>query len=281
MSAWIQRLTATAAILLIVALTGCGSGSGASSGNGSRASATRASSQASGEAAKPASEILADSEAALDKVHSFHVAGHGTESGAPVTISADVQLPGRLSVTLVQGKGTAQIVVIGGDVYLNANAAYYLSQGGPAAAAPRLAGRWIVLPPGSAPSLGSLLAATEPSTAGLCTLGPHFGTITVRGHGTLDGQPVIILRDAGNVPGSTPALLYLAASGPPLPLRDVQTGAQKPGGTPDPTCDETKADVSGGSGGEVVTLSEFNGAPPVTAPPGAVSLAELAGASSV
>ena len=92
---------------------------------------------------------------------------------------------------------------------------------------------------------------------------------------------MIILRDAGNVPGSTPALLYLAASGPPLPLRDVQTGRRSPGGTPDPTCDETKADVSGGSGGEVVTLSEFNGAPPVTAPPGAVSLAELAGASSV
>lgn len=266
-----RRLAAVAptvalGVALAVALAGCGGSSPSSS---------------IGEASKPASQILADAQAALGRVHSFSFEGHGSESGRPVAISVDVQLPGRLHATLSQGKGSVQFIVIGSALYLNANAAYWAAQGTPAAAVERLANRWLILPSASAPGLGSLLASADPATVGRCTLGPHLGTITVRGRAVVNGQPVIVLADSGNVPGGTPGLYYLAASGPPLPLRAVQTGPQTPGGKPDAACHETRDDVTNTTVGEVINIGQFNRAPAITAPPGAVTLPALAGGTSV
>ena len=254
----------SALAVLSVALAGCGGGSG------SHAAQT-----------SPATRILASAQAALGQVHSFHLAGTAVQSGQPATISADIEIPGRVHVALREGRGTAQIIVIGTDVYLNANAPYFVAQGTPAADIQRIADRWLKLPAGAASSVGTLLSATESATIGHCVVATHLGTISVKGHGTINGQPVVILADKGDVPGSTPGLLYLAASGPPLPLRALQTGPQAPGGAPDTECHETKADVSGTTTSNVVNLSEYNRAPAVTAPAGAVDLATAVGSSSV
>ncbi len=262
----VRRRSAWPLVALTVVLAGCGGGSSTAS------TAT---------ASQPAARILAEAQAALGQVLSFHIVGRTIQSGRAATISGDIQIPGRLRVTLHQGQGAAQIIVIGADVYLNANAPYFAAQGSPATVASRIANRWVKLPPGGTSGIGTLLAATEPSTIGHCVVAAHLGTVSVKGRGTLSGQPVIILADRGDVPGSTPGLLYVAASGPPLPLREVQTGRQVPGGKPDAVCHETQADVSGSTTANVVNLSEFNRAPAVTAPAGAIDLATLAGSSTV
>lgn len=264
----VPRRSAWPLIALSVALAGCGGGSAASTVQPVQPS-------------QPPARILASVRAALGQVHSFHIDGRTIQSGQPATISGDIQVPGRLRVTLHQTQGVAQIIVIGADVYLNANAAYYAAQGSPATVAGRIANRWVKLPPGGTSGIGTLLAATEPSTIGHCVVATHLGTISVKGRGTVNGQAVIILADKGDAPGSTPGLLYVAASGPPLPLREVQTGRQAPGGTPDAVCHETQTDVSGATTANVVNLSEYNSARAVTAPAGAVDLATLAGSSTV
>ena len=248
-------------VVLSFALAGCG-------GSGSQSSS-------------PATRLVASAEAALAQVHSFHIAGAAVQSGQPATISGDIEIPGRLRVRLHEGQATAQIIVIGADVYLNANAPYFAAQGTPAADVARIADRWVKLPAGATAGVGTLLSAAEPSTIGHCVVAAHLGTVSVKGHGTVNGQPVVILADKGDVAGSTPGLLYLAASGPPLPLRAVQTGPQALGGVPDAKCGETKADVAGTTTANVVNLSEYNRAPAVTAPAGAVDLATLVGSNSV
>src|SRR5437764_268932 len=81
-----------------------------------------------------------------------------------------------------------------------------------------------------------------------------------------------VAEDQGDRPGTNPGQLYVAASGPALPLRVLQTGPQKPGGSADPTCgggsDTTKsADVR---------LSNFDKDVKISAPPGALDLQKLA-----
>ncbi len=234
-----------------------------------------------GSSQSPAQRSVASAQAALEQVHSFHIDGTTVQSGQAAAVSGDIQIPGRMRVTVQQGASRAQITVIGPSVYLNANPAYLHAQGTPAAAVQRLANRWIELPAGSQAGIGTLLAATEPTTVGHCIVGPHFGTLTVQGRGVLNGRRVTIVASKGDVPGSTPSLLYLAANGPPLPLRIVQTGPQAPGGKPDPACHETKSDLDGTTTHDVVDFSQYNAAAPVTAPPSAVALTALLGAPSV
>jgi len=253
--------------MLLFALVGCGAGS--------KPAPSRP------EASKSGGQILADSEAALGRVTSLHVESTGLQSGQSLGVTGDIEVPGRVHVDLTQGRGSVQFILIGTTAYFSANAAFLAAQGMSGAVAARLANRWIQPSSASAFGVAGLLAASESATIGRCTLGPHFGTTTVKGTSTLNGVPVIVLVDHGDVPGSTPRLLYLAATGPPLPLRIVQTGPQKLGGTPDATCGETKDDVSGESTNEIDNFSRYNAARPITAPPGALRLGALPGGNSV
>jgi hypothetical protein len=283
-----MRCLLTAAVLA-VALAGCGSSSKSSttpttaattpaaSATTSSAAKTTTAAPPNGVASKSGPEILAASVAALGQVHSFHFAGHTASPGQHATLAGDVQLPGRISVTISTGPATAHVVSIDNKTYFNANAAYFAGQKTSAAVIAKVANRWVYFPTGQGPTLGSLLAETNPATLGECLIAAHVGTVTRKGLGTVNGQPAVILADKGDKPGSTPGLLWVATTGPPLPLRTVQTGAQKPGGTPNQRCLETSADVSGGNSAATATLTNYNAVAPITPPAGAVSITSIAG----
>jgi hypothetical protein len=61
-----------------------------------------------------------------------------------------------------------------------------------------------------------------------CLLQPH-GTLTARTD-TLDGQPVVVLTDAGDQPGTAPGEVTVADATPASPLRVTQTGPRRAGG---------------------------------------------------
>jgi hypothetical protein len=61
----------------------------------------------------------------------------------------------------------------------------------------------------------------------------------------------------GNLPGSAPGTLYVAASGTPLPLAATEPGPQKPGGAPDRFCGEAQASPSTASTSDL-TFSRYN-----------------------
>jgi hypothetical protein len=268
----------------VVALSGCGGSAG-----GGHVAATPAShsvspnaAASSPEAGRSPAQIIADAQAALNHVHSFHIEVTGRESGRRTSLSADIQVPGRLSAVLTQGAGVARVVLIGDAAYFNANAPFLLAQGNVHRdVVPLLANRWLRVPNSPSLGFGSLLASTEPGLVGPCTIGPHLGTIVAKGRGTVNGRPVIILADKGDAPGSSPGLIYLSASGPPLELKAVQTGPQKPGGTPSARCHETEDDVTSSGTDEVGTISEYNTAPAVTAPPTAINPGALGGGAAV
>ena len=79
------------------------------------------------------------------------------------------------------------------------------------------------------------------------------------------------------MPGSSPGKLWVATTGAPLPLRTTQTGPPKPGGTPNKTCKETAEDVSGNTTAGSATFTQYNSAPAITAPPGAVDINTVGG----
>ena len=60
-----------------------------------------------------------------------------------------------------------------------------------------MSNRWVFFPTGSGPSLGSLAAATDSATVGQCLIAAHLGTVTKVGVGSVNGQPAVILADAG------------------------------------------------------------------------------------
>jgi hypothetical protein len=251
--------------IALAALVGCG-GSSSSSSSGS---------QPSGEASKSASAILGDAAAALGKVHSFHLQGAETEKGGPVAITGDVALPGRVRLNLRQGAGAVDVVIVGKDAFIKANSEFWKSQAGAAAVAGLLADKWVKAPPSATAEFGQFLAVTDPATIGHCLVASHHGTISKAGTDTVAGTPVVVLEDKGDAPGSSPGKLYVAASGPPLPLRVVETGPKKPGGKPDPQCKETS--VRSTTTASDLRLSDYDKTVTIEAPKGAMDLSKLAG----
>jgi hypothetical protein len=76
----------------------------------------------------------------------------------------------------------------------------------------------------------------------------------------------VIVRDAGNAPGSTPSTLAVAATGTPYPLRYVATGDARRGGPVD-VCNTGK----GGGATGTITLSQFGQIAPIQRPTGVSS----------
>lgn len=244
-------LAVLAALLIAAAATGCGSARPA--------------------APRTASQILSAAIAAIDGVSSFRMHATGRDGhGMPVVFDAQFVLPGRMTVTITTGGQTASMVVLGQAVYISGNARYWASQRLTAGVARLLSDRWLKLSAARLPSLRGLRAFTQASTLGRCLLRVP-GTITVASRTVkVDGVPATVIRDAGDRPGDPPSRLYLAASGPPLPLRMVQTGPGLPGGHPDPACGH-----SSGPGSitiHEVRMSDYNVAGQIFAPSPVINL---------
>lgn len=185
--------------------------------------------------------------------------------GGSALLTADVVLPGRIRLTLATGRKRADAIVVGNGAYFKANAEFWRGQV-PARLRSRIANRWIGLPGNALAGFASILSVTNPALAGRCTLLSHVGVLSSGGIATVGGRRVLVIVDRGRIPGATPSKIYIAASGPPLPMREIQTGPQVPGGTPNRTCGETKSDVHDKSSRQRLSIGHYNAPVTITAP---------------
>jgi hypothetical protein len=231
-------------------LAACGSSGSSSSGNGAGGS---------GVASKSPAEIVAAAQTALRAASGFVVTGTLTQGGQPMRLQIVDGGTSKIEVQLSGSGRNAEIIVLPGAGYVRANAAFWTAQAGAAKAA-SLANRWIELPATSSQQLTATLGPLAPSTLATC-LGENLGALSSGGTTTVNGVPAVVVRQAGNVPGSNPGTLAVATRGPAYPLRVTSTGPTRPGGKVD-ACNSGKGDNSEGS----VTLSDFNHPPAITVP---------------
>jgi hypothetical protein len=254
------------ASMLLMLLPGCGS-------SGGSAPASEAS-----QGGKSPKQVMADLQRDLAKVKSYHVEETETTKGAITTMSGDVLASGAASLVVSERGYSARMIILPKAVYLKGNASYWKATAGAAGSllARKVANRWVAVPASAAASVTPSLARFSPKHLAACAMA---GTGTVSSHGvtTIGGRRAIELEDKGDLPGTSPGLLYVAADGPVLPLREVQTGPRRPGGRPDPRCDEPDDHSSSG----VVTFSRFDAISEIVASPGALSIDQLGTAGGV
>ncbi|MET0602897.1 MAG: hypothetical protein ABW167_12995 [Baekduia sp.] len=221
-----------------------------------------------GEASKSPQAILSDMKRDLGKVNSLHFAGRMTDPSGVTQMSGDVFASGSASIGVTQGKATVRMILLPNSTYMKANAVYWRSAGGkdPELIA-KLAGRWVKVPGSVRGSVRSVLSILAPKNLARCLAG-RTGTLTNNGVSTLGGRRVIVVEAKGDRPGATPGLLYIAADGPVLPVRDVQTGPRKAGGKLDRRCDDPDSKTSAAD----ITMSRFNRVPQLRAPRHALSV---------
>lgn len=236
----------------MLSLTACGS-----SGSGGGYASKR------GEAAKSARQIVADAAAAVRAAHGYHIQASMVQSGRRASVVFTVTSPTNFEFSAVSGPARADIIEADGGTYLRANAAFLAMQGGPAS----FAGHWLKVRAADIASVTNIPAQWLPATEARC-LGENLGTLRVAGTATVAGTRVVVVKTAGNAPGSRAGEMDVAASGRPYPLRMIATGPKKPGGKVD-VCNDGKGDA-----GVVkrMTLSGFGSTPPVKPPTGARSI---------
>jgi hypothetical protein len=256
------------ACLCLGALAGCGSSGNEhpanTSGSGGASSSPAQSSSASsqGEASKSAKQILADAAGALKNAHGYVLHGTLTDEGRPIQLKIVAASAKSLELSLSGGGANAELIALPTADYVRANAAFWQPRVGQRAAA--IANRWIQIPPAGAAGMTASLGRFAPATLARCLAEDH-GDISVAGKTTVDGHPAVVLKDAGNAPGSAPGTLAVATSGPPYPLRATATAGQRAGGHVD-VCNDGKASKTHGT----LTLSHFGTVPPIKAPPHAI-----------
>jgi len=252
-----------AVLTMSLALAGVGAGAGG---------AVIASAQG-GEADKDPKAILSDVKRDLAQVKSLHFAGTQEEKGHTTKISADLMASGAASIAVSEGTAAFRMILLPKAVYLKANATYWKTAAGQdgKALARKLAGRWVKAPAKAGDSLRPLLKEFSPKELASCA-DVGVGTLTKKGTAKVGGRDTVVLRDAGDKPGTAPGLLYVTTSGPILPLRATQTGPRKAG-----KVDEKCQDADDKSTAADITFSRFDEVTRITAPHGAISLEDLAG----
>jgi hypothetical protein len=255
-------------------VAGCGS-SASKHAASSRASATSststatsssATSAANNEASKPPKQILADAAAALRNAHSYAMQGTITQNHQRLRLKLTTTSATSVDLAVSIANSMVQLIGLPSGSYVRGNVSFWTSQVGARAA--RLANRWIQVPPPDAHGVTSSLGALAPATLSRCLVEDH-GTLSVGGKTTIDGRSAILLRDAGNAPGSSPGVLAVSASGAPFPLRYVSSGRQRAGGRID-VCNNGKANDAHGT----ITFGQFGRVAPIQPPTGAEQLAQ-------
>lgn len=202
--------------------------------------------------------------AALSGIEGYALRATNTSGGQTLAVDVAYRAATAWRFSLHAGSLSWDAIVLGRTGYFRASLEYWMSHGGASAA--KLAGHWLEVTAGTLQSTRTSLGGLfSPDTIARCMAEDH-GTLSLVGRETIAGRPAIVIRDAGNVPGSTPSLYAIAASGPPYPLRITPIGAQRPGGRIDVCNDGTGGGVHG-----TITFAPLGQVPPITAPADAVA----------
>lgn len=220
-------------------------------------------------------DAIAQAKAALSKVPNFALRGSETDKdGSTTKLSGAFTSSGPVDIVVSSGKATAHLIAVPKAVYIKGNAAYWRGTLGrkEASLAPKLAGRWIKESAKQGADATAGFGDLSPKRTASC-LDAHVGTLTNKGEKTVGGRKVIVIADAGDRPGTAPGEMWLDEA-TALPVRQVQTGPAKAGGTKDAACDDDGPDTTKKAD---FTLSLFGKAPKVVAPKHAVTPKQAVG----
>jgi hypothetical protein len=263
-TARVRAIPALVLTCLALAAAGCGSSSSKHSSSTSPSEAPPSGQSAANETAKPADTILQDAATALGSTHGYELRGVISQRHQRLRLSFTTNGKSSLKLGYATGGAAIQIITLPSSAYLRANRFFWTSHAGPRAAT--LANRWFQVPVASVHALTAALGPLAPSTVARCLVENH-GRLTKAGRTTITGHKAILLKDAGNVPGSSPSLLAVSATGKPYPLRFAATGNQRAGGRVD-VCNSGKASQARGQ----LRFSGFNAVGQIRPPQHAVQL---------
>ncbi|RBY96958.1 hypothetical protein DQ237_04965 [Blastococcus sp. TF02-8] len=182
----IRRLALIPAAALLLA--GCGG-----SDESDKGAASSSSSESGSELSqKKASEVVDASFTALENAGAVHVSGSVEEGG--VVQELDMQFQGEdASGSITMGGVAVQLVLVGGQAYVQAPAEFWTSSGVPEEFSAQLDGQWVLMPPEAAQEFGSL------TLSGLVDTLRSSGGDSVRGKVTsdeVDGEKVVVVTQA-------------------------------------------------------------------------------------
>jgi hypothetical protein len=220
---------------------GCGGGGGGGGGGSSAA-------QASGEAAKPANQVVADASKAASDASSFHMSGQIHSSGKLIGVDLSLLRGKGMTGTVTVGGAKVDLVLIGNDGYMRASSNFWKQYGSQAGGLTQmLADKWIKFP-GKGAQLGSLTGPLSARSLFKSLTSSH-GKLENKGETTYKGQSVVAIHDI-----TKNSTLYVAATGAPYPVGLVKTGGRDAG---------------------TVAFDHWNEPPTLTAPKGALDFSHL------
>lgn len=228
-----------------------------------------------GRADKSPKAIVSEASDALGKLKSYHVEGTQVDEDGSTKLQADVDARGPLRIDLDQSGRTAVLLLLAPqETYIKANAAFWRDSAGAdgAGVAQQLTDRWVKVPPAGAGTFTKLADTLRPSTLSRCVL-TGLGTLEGAGTRKEGGQDAVVVRDAGDRPGTSPGELLVAADGAARVLRTRQTGTRKPGGRLDPRCQDADSTTSSSD----LRFSRFDEPLTLKAPSNPLDLSSAAG----
>jgi hypothetical protein len=207
-----------------------------------------------------AGRLLAQSLSALARVRSFRmdadITGNGTHMRAIAVLGTRST---EFDITVTHGDQNLELIGLPVTSYVRANSAFWVAHGFGARVG-SLSNRWIAAPTARLGKLGADVTGKGATELTRCA-GQNLGTLSFAGSGSVNGQPVTVLRDAGDKPGSSPDLYEIAKRPPHLLLGIIGQGGTRPGGRIS-VCNDGQGGDWRGSG----TFSQF-GHPTPIAPP--------------
>jgi hypothetical protein len=205
---WPAGSAAVAAVLLVA---GC---SGGSSGTATTGGSSPASVAASAGPPPNGAALHQQVKTAMTKATSVHISAVVSQGGSKVSVNMSMTRSGDMSGTMSADRKPVNVLVTQGHTYLKVSSSLLKSQHLPSAACALVCGKYLKMPNGQAK--GMLNGLDMPSLLGQVSVPKLTYVRTV----TVNGQP------AWQMHASDGSTVYVAAQGPPYPLR-VTKGASR------------------------------------------------------
>ena len=200
----LRWLAGSAAVVAVLLVAGC---SGGSSGTATTGGSSPAGAAASAGPPPDPAALGKQVRSATAKATSFHVLAVVTDGGSKISMNMSMTRSGEMSGTMSANKVAVTMLVTRGHSYIKISSGLLKSQHLPSAACALVCGKYLEVPAGQAkgmrngldmPSLLRQLSATSLT---------YVRTVTVNG------------RPAWQMRASDGSTVYVAAQGPPYPLR--------------------------------------------------------------
>lgn len=200
----LRWLAGSAAVVAVLLVAGCGGGgSGTATAGGSSAASVPASAGPPPDTATLRQQV----KSAMAKATSVHVSAVVSQGGSNVSVNMSMTRSGDMSGTMSAHRTPVSVLVTRGHTYLKVSSGLLKSQNLPSAACALMCGKYLKVPSGQAK--GMLDGLDMSSLLGQVSVPQLSYVRTV----TVNGQPAWQMRASD---GST---VYVAAQGPPYPLR--------------------------------------------------------------